>query len=93
MFSTAPQRDIQSGLLGFGPHTPSTLALAKRGYMLSMEENLTALVDDDVQFTAPTEDSIIAGIVFHDFKESGKRKNFYSNPPEDAVLMTKEFKK
>ena len=72
MFSTAPQRDIQSGLLGFGPHTPSTLALAKRGYMLSMEENLTALVDDDVQFTAPTDDSIIAGIVFHDFKESGK---------------------
>ena len=23
MFSTAPQRDNQSGLLGFGPHTPS----------------------------------------------------------------------
>ena len=28
-----------------------------------------------------------------DFRESGKRKNFYSNPSEDAVLMTKEFKK
>ncbi len=26
------------------------------------------------------------------FSESGKRKNFYSDPKEDAVLMTKEFK-
>ncbi len=27
------------------------------------------------------------------FKQIGKRKNFYSNPKEDAVLMTKEFLK
>lgn len=26
------------------------------------------------------------------FKNMGKRKNFYRNPKEDAVIMTKEFK-
>ena len=25
------------------------------------------------------------------FKDFGKRKNFYQNPTEDAVIMTKEF--
>ena len=29
----------------------------------------------------------------HGFEEVGRRKNFYSNPKEDAIIMTREFKK
>ena len=72
MLSVDMPRDITSGLLGFGPQTPSTLLLARRGYMISMEENTTALIDDDIQFSLPCDDCIISGIVFHDFKGSGK---------------------
>ena len=29
----------------------------------------------------------------HEFEEVGRRKNFYSNPKEDAIIMTREFKR
>ena len=40
----------------------------------------------------PSNTSAVALYEKHGFKEAGRRKNYYTDPTEDALLLTKEFK-
>ena len=39
----------------------------------------------------PSNTSAVALYEKHGFKEAGRRKNYYTDPTEDALLLTKEF--
>ena len=40
----------------------------------------------------PSNTAAVALYEKHGFREAGRRKNYYENPTEDALLLTKEFK-
>ncbi len=40
----------------------------------------------------PSNTAAVALYEKHGFTEAGRRKNYYENPTEDALLLTKEFK-
>ena len=40
----------------------------------------------------PSNTAAVALYEKHGFAEAGRRKNYYENPTEDALLLTKEFK-
>ena len=40
----------------------------------------------------PSNTSAVALYEKHGFKEAGRRKDYYTDPTEDALLLTKEFK-
>ena len=40
----------------------------------------------------PSNTSAVALYQKHGFKEAGRRKNYYTDPTEDALLLTKEFR-
>ena len=40
----------------------------------------------------PSNTSAVALYEKHGFKEAGRRKNYYTDPTEDALLLTKEFR-
>ena len=40
----------------------------------------------------PSNTSAVALYEKHGFREAGRRKNYYTDPTEDALLLTKEFK-
>lgn len=41
----------------------------------------------------PSNEKAIALYLKHGFAQVGRRKNYYQDPTEDAILMTREFKK
>ena len=70
-------------------HIPQIAALERECFSTPWSENMLsdALFDPKASFNAPA----IALYRKHGFQEAGRRKNYYQQPREDAIIMTREF--
>ncbi len=71
MWSFDYMTDAGSGNFGFSPRTPTSAVVALNGTYISMDENLTVDVTDDVQHSAAKSTATVGGFVFSDVNGNG----------------------